>query len=64
MENPLGVLVTERGAPVLLEVLPLLVSVEDGERQHPASDRLCFLQQLVQVDGGVICRCTDSDIQH
>lgn len=41
--------------PGPLEVVPLLVSVEDGERQHPAGDHLGFLQQLVQMDGGVIC---------
>lgn len=40
----------------MLEVVPLLVSVEDGERQHPASYHLGFLQQLVQMDGGVIWR--------
>lgn len=53
---------TEQDAPVLLEVLPLLVSVEDCERQHPASDRLCFPEQLVQVDGGVIWGHTDSNV--
>lgn len=33
--------------PGMVEVLFVLVPVEDGETQHPASDDLCLLQQLV-----------------
>ncbi len=47
---------THTHTPGLLEVLLLLVPVEDFKRQHPAGDHLGFLQQLVQMDGGVICR--------
>lgn len=33
--------------PGMIKVLFILVSVEDRETQHPASDDLCLFQQLV-----------------
>lgn len=41
-------------SPAVVEVLLVLIAVEDGEGEHPASDDLSFLEQLSQVYGGVI----------
>lgn len=40
--------------PRLQEVLLLLIPVEDGEWQHAAGDVLRLLQQLLQLDAGII----------
>lgn len=47
---------TGLGLPGVVKVLPLLVPVEDGEAQHASGDGLGFLQQLVQMHHGIICK--------
>lgn len=42
--------------PDVVKVLFVLVSVKDGEGQHPACDDLCLLQQLVEMHHGIICK--------
>lgn len=40
--------------PAVVEVLLVLIAVEDGEGEHPASDDLSLLEQLSQMHRGVI----------
>ncbi|KAK2820170.1 hypothetical protein Q5P01_023129 [Channa striata] len=54
--SSLRVLVWSVQQDVLTWSVPLLVSVENGEKQNPTCDRLGFMQQLVQMDAGIIWR--------
>lgn len=40
--------------PCMVKVLFVLVAIEDGEGQHSPRDSLGFLQQLCEMDCGVI----------
>lgn len=45
-------------SPAVVEVLLVLIAVEDGEGEHPASDDLSLLEQLSQMYRGVIYKNT------